>query len=86
MVPLLYPFRYSEDEVAAVVEAAWRAVSAAAVAASEAAEVETFSLSIDVVGVFVETILHPYCLRLERKLSLKLNEGAVEAEAAPARY
>jgi hypothetical protein len=72
------------------VEAASRAVSvSAAVVAGEAAEVETLSLS--VVGVFVETILqslnfvvHPYCLR--PVLKLILNEGVVEAEAASGRY
>jgi hypothetical protein len=73
-IPLLYPFRYSEDE-AAVVEAAWIAVfvvvAAASAAGGEATEVETFSLSVHVVGVFAETILpsprlrfvfHPSCL------------------------
>ena len=67
MIPLLSPCQHSWDE-------AWIAVSvvvAAAAPAGEEAEVETFFLSIDVVGVFVETVLlslrtriHHYCLRL----------------------
>jgi hypothetical protein len=87
MIPLLSLCQqYSEDEEAGVVEAAWKAVSAVAVAVVEAAEVEPFSLSIAVV-VFVEIpLFHPYCLRLERTLMLMLNEGVVEVEVEPTRY